>query len=67
MAEAYTSNEKFPSTESLKVTMERVIPYWNENIVPSIQRGQRVLVVAHGTVLRSLVKHLDGEYYFSCF
>jgi 2,3-bisphosphoglycerate-dependent phosphoglycerate mutase len=60
MAESYASNEKFPSTESLKETMERVIPYWNNNVVPSIQKGKRVLIVAHGTVLRSLIKYLDG-------
>lgn len=57
-----TSNPKFPSTESLKETMERVIPYWDNTIVPDIKDGQRVLMVAHGTVLRSLVKHLDGKY-----
>ncbi|VVC36222.1 Histidine phosphatase superfamily,Phosphoglycerate mutase 1,Histidine [Cinara cedri] len=57
---AYASNEKFPNTESLKETMERVIPYWKDYIVPSIQSGQRVLIVAHGTVLRSLIKYLDG-------
>jgi len=62
MAESYASNEKFPSTESLKETMERVIPYWNNNVVPSIQKGKRVLIVAHGTVLRSLIKYLDGKY-----
>lgn len=61
MAQAYTSDEKFPSTESLKETMERVIPYWNNVIVPNVERGQRVLIVAHGTVLRSLVKYLDGK------
>jgi len=60
MAHSYTSSEKFPSTESLKETMERVIPYWDNFIVPNIKRGQRVLIVAHGTVLRSLIKYLDG-------
>lgn len=62
------SSEKFPSTESLKETMERVIPYWKNNIASSIRRGQRILIVAHGTVLRSLIKHLEGEYLFNfCF
>ncbi|XP_025415120.1 uncharacterized protein LOC112686874 isoform X2 [Sipha flava] len=60
VAQSYTSNEKFPSTESLKETMERVIPYWDNTIVPNIQRGQRILIVAHGTVLRSLIKYLDN-------
>jgi 2,3-bisphosphoglycerate-dependent phosphoglycerate mutase len=62
VAQSYTSNEKFPSTESLKETMERVIPYWDNTIVPNIQRGQRILIVAHGTVLRSLIKYLDSQY-----
>ncbi|XP_050544099.1 phosphoglycerate mutase 2-like [Daktulosphaira vitifoliae] len=57
---SYSLNEKFPSTESLKETMERVIPYWDNVIAPNVRRGQRVLIVAHGTVLRSLVKYLDG-------
>jgi len=61
VAESYTLNEKFPSTESLKETMERVIPYWDNSIVPNIQRGQRILIVAHGTVLRSLIKYLEGK------
>ena len=39
--------------------MERVIPYWNERIVPAVAAGQRVLVAAHGNSLRALVKHLD--------
>lgn len=62
LSASYTSNVKFPSTESLKETMERVIPYWDNYIVPNIQRGQRILIVAHGTVLRSLIKYLDGKY-----
>lgn len=62
VAESYTLNEIFPSTESLKETMERVIPYWENFIVPNIKRGQRILIVAHGTVLRSLIKYLDGKH-----
>jgi len=38
----------------------RVVPYWNETIVPSIQSGQRVLIAAHGNSIRALIKHLDG-------
>lgn len=64
MAYSHASSVKFPSTESLKETMGRVIPYWDNFIVPSIKRGQRILIVAHGTVLRSLIKYLDGKYYF---
>lgn len=51
--------DKIPKTESLKTTMQRVIPFWEENIVPDVKSGKRVLVIGHGTSLRSLVKHLS--------
>jgi 2,3-bisphosphoglycerate-dependent phosphoglycerate mutase len=47
-----------PQGEALKQTVERVLPYWQETILPQIQKQQRVLVVAHGNSLRALVKHL---------
>lgn len=50
---------QLPATESLQDTLRRVLPYWHEQIVPHLQRGQHVLVVAHGNSLRALVKHLD--------
>jgi 2,3-bisphosphoglycerate-dependent phosphoglycerate mutase len=49
-----------PTTECLKDTVARVIPYWNGAIAPAIRAGKRVLVAAHGNSLRALVKHLDG-------
>jgi 2,3-bisphosphoglycerate-dependent phosphoglycerate mutase len=49
-----------PSTESLKDTVARFVPYWTETIAPEIQRGRRVLIAAHGNSLRALVKYLDG-------
>ena len=49
-----------PLTECLKDTVARVLPYWNEQIAPAIQSGQRVLIAAHGNSLRALIKHLDG-------
>jgi 2,3-bisphosphoglycerate-dependent phosphoglycerate mutase len=49
-----------PSTESLKDTVARFIPYWHEAIAPEIRSGKRVLIVAHGNSLRALIKHLDG-------
>ena len=49
-----------PLTESLKETVERFLPYWQEVITPSIQSGKRVLIAAHGNSLRALVKYLDG-------
>ena len=47
-----------PDTESLKTTLERVLPYWKEAIAPRIARGERLLVAAHGNSLRAIVKHL---------
>ncbi len=49
-----------PATESLKTTLERVLPYWHETIVPQLAEGRKVLICAHGNSLRALVKHLDG-------
>jgi 2,3-bisphosphoglycerate-dependent phosphoglycerate mutase len=56
---AALGTDELPLTESLKDTVARFLPYWNEVIAPSIQRGQRVLIAAHGNSLRALVKHLD--------
>lgn len=52
--------ELFPARESLKDTVLRVVPCWNEVLVPLIRAGKRILIVAHGTSLRALVKHLEG-------
>ena len=52
--------EQLPATESLKLTLERVLPYWHMVLAPAVLSGQRVLVVAHGNSLRALVKYLDG-------
>jgi 2,3-bisphosphoglycerate-dependent phosphoglycerate mutase len=49
-----------PDSESLKTTLERVLPYWTATIAPRLQAGERVLIAAHGNSLRALVKHLDG-------
>jgi len=49
-----------PATESLKDTIERVLPYWDEAIAPALMSGQRVLISAHGNSIRALVKHLSG-------
>ncbi len=49
-----------PQTESLKDTIERVLPYWNESIAPALKAGERVLIVAHGNSIRALVKHLSN-------
>ena len=49
-----------PRTESLKIVIDRLLPYWDEAIVPDLKAGKTVLVTAHGNSLRGLVKHLDG-------
>jgi len=52
--------EEIPLTESLKDTIARVLPYWNERIVPDLKAGRRVLIAAHGNSLRGLIKYLDN-------
>ncbi|MEN7537474.1 2,3-diphosphoglycerate-dependent phosphoglycerate mutase [Aurantiacibacter flavus] len=49
-----------PNTESLKLTIERVIPYWQEEILPELAKGETVIISAHGNSLRALVKHLSN-------
>lgn len=53
------SPEEIPLTESLKETVARFVPYWENTIAPQVKAGKRVLIVAHGNSLRALVKHLD--------
>ena len=48
-----------PLTECLKDTVARFLPYWHDDIVPTIKVGKRVIIAAHGNSLRALVKHLD--------
>jgi 2,3-bisphosphoglycerate-dependent phosphoglycerate mutase len=54
------ANVQVPASESLKDTIARVLPYWEERIAPALKAGQRVLISAHGNSLRALVKHLSG-------
>jgi len=49
-----------PSTESLKLTIERVLPYWESAILPVLATGETVIIAAHGNSLRALVKHLSS-------
>jgi len=49
-----------PGGESLKDTVARVLPYYNQHILPAVLRGERVIVAAHGNSLRALVMVLDG-------
>jgi 2,3-bisphosphoglycerate-dependent phosphoglycerate mutase len=52
--------EDLPSTEALKGTLARVLPFWEDRIAPALIQNRQVLVVAHGNSLRALVKLLDG-------
>ncbi len=52
--------EELPRAESLKLTVDRMLPYWHSTIAPVVKTGQRVLIVAHGNSLRALVKYLDN-------
>lgn len=56
---------KIPKTETLKTVIDRVVSYWKENIVPRIKNGETILIVAHGTVLRALVKFLNSKYFIN--
>jgi 2,3-bisphosphoglycerate-dependent phosphoglycerate mutase len=56
---ASLTEAQLPATESLKLTLERVLPYWHSTISPKIQSGERVLIVAHGNSIRALAKYLD--------
>ncbi|MDO5047530.1 MAG: 2,3-diphosphoglycerate-dependent phosphoglycerate mutase [Anaerococcus sp.] len=49
-----------PRAENLKVTLDRVLPYYFDQIAPELLRGETVLVAAHGNSLRALAKHLEG-------
>jgi 2,3-bisphosphoglycerate-dependent phosphoglycerate mutase len=51
---------ELPSSECLKDTVNRMLPYWHSTIAPSVKAGKRVLIAAHGNSLRALVKYLDN-------
>jgi 2,3-bisphosphoglycerate-dependent phosphoglycerate mutase len=52
--------QQLPATESLKITLGRVLPYWHAEIAPAILSGKQLLVVAHGNSMRAIVKYLDN-------
>jgi 2,3-bisphosphoglycerate-dependent phosphoglycerate mutase len=53
-------SSELPLTECLKDTVERVVPYWEKEIVPKIKAGKKIIIAAHGNSLRALVKYLDN-------
>jgi 2,3-bisphosphoglycerate-dependent phosphoglycerate mutase len=52
--------EQLPATESLMITLERVLPYWHSTLSPVIKSGKRLIIGAHGNSIRALVKYLDN-------
>jgi 2,3-bisphosphoglycerate-dependent phosphoglycerate mutase len=54
------SETELPLTESLKETVARFMPLWNEVLAPAVKRGERLIIAAHGNSLRALVKYLDN-------
>ena len=57
---SHLQKEELPCTESLKDTLNRVLPYWNDAIVPKLMEGKKVLIAAHVNSIRALVKHLNN-------
>jgi 2,3-bisphosphoglycerate-dependent phosphoglycerate mutase len=57
---AHVDPADLPVCESLELTLKRVMPFWEAEIVPRLKRGEHLLIAAHGNSLRALVKHLDN-------
>ncbi|MDH2997867.1 phosphoglyceromutase [Pasteurellaceae bacterium LFhippo2] len=57
---AHLPADVVPNAENLKITLERVLPFWEDQIAPALLSGKRVLVTAHGNSLRALAKHIIG-------
>ena len=51
---------QLPRGESLKLTVERALPFWDEEVKPALQAGMKPLLVAHGNSMRALIKYIDG-------
>lgn len=58
--ERYADVADAPRNECLQDVVARLLPYWEEQIVPDLKAGKTVLITAHGNSLRAMVKHLDG-------
>jgi len=54
------TEKELPLTENLSQTIDRVLPYWNDMILPAIQNKQNVIICAHGNSLRALIKYMDN-------
>jgi len=56
---AHLNPDDLLSTESLKDTLNRVLPYWQQTLLPALKQGRRMIISAHGNSIRALVKHLE--------
>ncbi len=54
------TERELPLTENLSRTMDRVLPFWDETIIPAIRRNEKVIICAHGNSLRALIKYIDN-------
>jgi 2,3-bisphosphoglycerate-dependent phosphoglycerate mutase len=52
--------DELPTTECLKDTVERFLPFWHDDVVPQLKAGKKIIIAAHGNSLRALVKYLDN-------
>lgn len=57
---AKLAESELPATESLAITIDRVVPYWTDVIKPRVASGEKVIIAAHGNSLCALVKYLDN-------
>ena len=57
---SHLKSEQLPVSESLEITINRVIPYWNKIIFPSLKKNKKIIIVAHGNSLRALIKYLNN-------
>jgi 2,3-bisphosphoglycerate-dependent phosphoglycerate mutase len=57
---SHLTERELPLTENLSETMDRVLPFWHESIVPQLRKDQKVIISAHGNSLRALVKYIDN-------
>jgi 2,3-bisphosphoglycerate-dependent phosphoglycerate mutase len=53
------TQRELPLTENLRETMDRVLPFWHESIIPDIKFNRKVIVAAHGNSLRALIQYID--------
>jgi 2,3-bisphosphoglycerate-dependent phosphoglycerate mutase len=56
----HLTERELPLTENLSETMDRVLPFWHEHIVPEMRKNQKVVISAHGNSLRALIKYIDN-------